>query len=107
MSILVRIADIGAGTARDIVDNVTGGNIPDATTGTDATLRTILAVVFFFAGFVSLIFIIWGGFQYVKSQGDPQATAQAKNTILYAIVGLFIALSAFTIVNITLGAAQP
>lgn len=45
-------------------------------------------------GIVSVIMIIIGGFKYILSTGDPSKVNSAKNTILYAIVGLAIAVSA-------------
>ncbi len=64
---------------------------------------TILKVVFTTAGIIAVLMITIGGFEYVISQGDPQRTAKAKNTILYAIIGLVIAISGFTIVTFILG----
>lgn len=48
---------------------------------------------------VAVIFIVVGGVNYMTSQGDPGKTAKAKNTILYAAIGLIIAVLAFAIVN--------
>ena len=89
-----------------IIDDVTGGMLPTGIT-TDNALETGLSWVFFFAGFVSLTFIVIGGFRYVISSGDPQKVAAAKDTIIYAVIGLIIALSAFTIVRLVLGVAVP
>lgn len=44
------------------------------------------------AAYGAAIFIIWGGFKYIKSQGDPSAIASAKTTIVQAVGGLGIAL---------------
>ncbi len=51
-------------------------------------IRWLLGV----AAYASAIFIIWGGFKYIKSQGDPSAVASAKTTLVQAIGGLGIAL---------------
>lgn len=48
---------------------------------------------------ISVLMIIIGGLRYVISGGDPKKTADAKNTILYAIVGVVVALLAFAIVS--------
>ena len=56
------------------------------------------------AGALSVIFIVVGGLKYTTSAGDPKATASAKNTILYAIVGLVVSSSAYAIVHYVLGA---
>lgn len=59
----------------------------------------ILDIVFIVAGALATIFIIIGGLRYVLSFGKPEALQKAKNTILYAIVGLLVSIFAFTIVN--------
>jgi TRAP-type C4-dicarboxylate transport system permease small subunit len=54
-------------------------------------------------GMLAVVFVIIGGIQYVTSSGDPSATAKAKNTILYAIVGIVLALSAFAVTGFLTG----
>lgn len=60
--------------------------------------ENIINVATFAVGLVSVLLILIGGLRYVLSSGDPQATAGAKNTIIYAIVGLIIAIVARSIV---------
>jgi hypothetical protein len=55
-------------------------------------------------GSLSIIFIIVGGLQFVLSGGDSKRVETAKNTILYAVVGLVIAISAYAIVSFITGA---
>ncbi len=62
-------------------------------------VTTLLNIVFGIFGAVALLFIVLGGFRYVISSGDPKNTAKAKNTIIYALIGLVITLSATAIVN--------
>ncbi|HUC89963.1 MAG TPA: hypothetical protein VMR45_04130 [Patescibacteria group bacterium] len=50
------------------------------------------------AGMVAFAFIIWGGIEYVTSQGEPEKTKQAMHTIINALVGLVIAIIAVTLV---------
>lgn len=50
------------------------------------------------AGLVALGFIIFGGFQYMTSQGSPDNAKAAQNTILNAVIGLVVALLAASIV---------
>lgn len=61
-------------------------------------INVVLGVV----GVVAVAMIIMGGIQYTTSQGDAAKTTKARNTILYSIVGLVIALLAFAIVNFVL-----
>jgi hypothetical protein len=44
------------------------------------------------AGLVAVIFVIYGGFQYVTSQGEPDKTKDAQTTIINALIGMGIAL---------------
>ena len=50
------------------------------------------------AGMVAFAFIVWGGIQYVISQGEPDKTRQALHTIINALVGMVIAILSVTIV---------
>lgn len=50
-------------------------------------------------GYVAAGYIVWGGFKYIKSQGNSQNIASAKTTIMNAAIGLGIALSSVAIVN--------
>jgi hypothetical protein len=52
------------------------------------------------AGVLSLIFIIIGAVKFSTSGGDPQKVASARNTVIYALVGLVVAVTAFTIASI-------
>lgn len=55
------------------------------------------------AAYAAALFIIWGGFKYIKSQGDPSAIANAKTTIFQAVGGLVIALVANLVVAYVVG----
>ena len=62
------------------------------------TSTNIFQIVFAIAGGVALIVLMLAGLKYVTSQGDPSAVAKAKNTIIYALIGLMVSALAFTIV---------
>ena len=70
--------------------------------GSSGVFRTITNVMLFIIGAVSVIMLIIGGIRYTVSGGDSAAVTGAKNTILYAIVGIVVALLAFAIVNFVL-----
>jgi len=53
----------------------------------------------FLVGAVSVIMIIIGGLRYVTSNGDAKQTEAAKNTILYAVIGIVVAIASFAIVS--------
>jgi uncharacterized membrane protein len=60
-----------------------------------AATDTLLYII----GALSVVMIIVGGLRYVISAGDPKKTADAKNTIVYAISGVVVAVLAFAIVT--------
>lgn len=65
----------------------------------DATIANGLQLVFGLAGAIALIVITIGALQYVISQGNPQSTAKAKDTIMYALIGLVICALGYSIVS--------
>ena len=67
--------------------------------GGDAFVPRIINLFLFIVGTLSIVFIIWGGLRYVISGGDKTKVDSAKNTILYAVIGLIIALLGYAIVN--------
>lgn len=76
-------------------------SIPQAAADS-SLLSTVLRVFFGAAAMIAVLMVTIGGFEYVISQGDPQRTAKAKNTILYAIIGLVVAISGYAIVTYVL-----
>lgn len=56
-----------------------------------------LNMAYFIAGVVAVIMVIVGGLNYVTSSGDSSKTAKAKNTILYAVIGIVVIIFAFAI----------
>lgn len=69
---------------------------------TDATVKEILQILFGLLGFVAVVIIIFAGYRYMTSQGNPDAHKQAWKTIMYASVGLAVALLAEAIVSLAL-----
>lgn len=54
-------------------------------------------------GYIAVGFIIWGGFQFMLSDGDPGKAASARKTIINACAGLLLALASVAIVNFVAG----
>ena len=61
--------------------------------------KDVVNIMFFIVGIMAVIMIIWGGIRYVLSAGNSAALTSAKNTIMYAVIGLIVAILAYTIVN--------
>lgn len=71
-----------------------------------ATLESILSVVYFWAGLVAVLVIIIAGFFYVTANGNAQTIERARNTILGAVVGLVVVMFAFVITQLVIMFAQ-
>lgn len=74
-----------------------------ATTDLTANVGNIINILIGVIGVAAVIMLIIGGFQYVFSAGNEKGTKAGKDTILYAIIGIVVALLAFAIVNFVLG----
>lgn len=72
--------------------------VPDNPLGR-SNITSGLSLIFGLAGGIALIIVTIAGFKYVMSQGNPQETAKAKSTILYALIGLAVCAAAFSIVQ--------
>lgn len=59
----------------------------------------IIGTMLFIVGVLSVIMIIYGGIMYVISAGDSGKIGKAKNTIIYAVVGLVVSILSYSIVN--------
>ena len=66
-------------------------------------IRNVINIILFVLGMIAVIVIIIGGIRYTTSNGNASQTKEAKDTILYAIVGLLVAILSYTIVNFVLG----
>ncbi len=75
--------------------------------GTTPIFKTITNVLLFIIGAISVIMLIIGGIRYTISQGDSTAITGAKNTILYSIIGIVVAILAFAAVNFVIGSFAP
>ena len=71
-------------------------------TGDGSIFNTIVNALLFLIGAISVVMLIIGGIRYTLSAGDSGNVTAAKNTILYAIVGIIVAFLAFAIVNFVL-----
>lgn len=66
-------------------------------------LQQILQIVLGIFGAVAVLIIVIAGLKFVTSAGNPQSASKARNTILYAVVGLVVISAAEVIVSFVLG----
>lgn len=78
--------------------------MPSDLIGPSGVFTQITNTVLYAVGIISVIMLIYGGLRYVVSGGDSKKVTDAKNTILYAIIGLIISILAFAIVNFVINA---
>ncbi|HET6746687.1 MAG TPA: hypothetical protein VFH06_01120 [Candidatus Saccharimonadales bacterium] len=67
--------------------------------GDQGIFKTITNVLLFIIGAISVIMLIIGGIRYTVSNGDSAAVTSAKNTILYAVIGIVVSILAYALVN--------
>lgn len=91
-------------TAQEGAEAARADGMPADLVGPDGVFNKITSTVLYAVGIVSVIMLIYGGFRYIMSGGDSKKVTDAKNTILYAIIGLIIAVLAYAIVHFVLGA---
>lgn len=65
----------------------------------DSLLSSVLGAVYFWMAVVAVGFIIYGGFMYMISAGEPGKLKKAKDVLLYAIIGIVVVMVAFVITN--------
>ena len=69
----------------------------------NSAIADALSATFIVVGALGVLFLLAGAVRYVMSNGDQAKVKQAKDTIVYAVIGIVVSLSAFTIVQFTLG----
>ena len=72
----------------------------------DNLITSIVNIFSVIVGLIAVIMIIYGGFRYITSGGDSTKVNNAKNTILYAIIGLIVVALAQVIVRFVLNRSQ-
>lgn len=89
--------------AQDGAESARTADMPDNLFGSTGTISEITNVLLYVMGAIAVIMIVIGGLRYVISGGNSTQITAAKNTILYAVIGLVIAMLAYAIINFVLG----
>lgn len=61
-------------------------------------VMNLIEILLQVVAYVAAGFVVWGGFKYMKSEGDPGKISEAKAAILNAVIGLVIALASVALV---------
>ena len=75
----------------------------DSLTGESGVFVTVTNILLFIIGAIAVIMLVIGGIRYTISNGDSNAVTAAKNTIMYAIIGIVVAILAYAAVNFVIG----
>lgn len=75
-----------------------GGSGASAT-NLPALIKSIINILLYIAGAVAVVMLILGGIRYITSNGKQDQVTAAKNTIMYAIIGLIVVILAYAIVQ--------
>lgn len=94
---------ISAATGNPEDCNDTGSGPSSSITNLAKKVVNIFSII---VGVVAVIFVIYGGFRYITSGGDSGNVGNAKNTLIYALVGLVIVALAQLIVHYVLSTAS-
>jgi len=82
------------GEAQCVVDGVATLNcIP-------AVIKLIIQYLLVFAGIVAIFIIVQSGAKFVLSSGDPKKVEEARNGLIYALLGLLLIAAAFFLVSL-------
>ena len=100
---LFKLAASGSTIIGNGIKPACGSNCPNSGTLLGTTFPAVTDLILFLVGGIAVIMIVVGGLRYVVSAGNPSAVNDAKNTILYAVIGLVIAASAYAIVGFVTG----
>jgi heme/copper-type cytochrome/quinol oxidase subunit 2 len=75
------------------------GSCDSGATSVNRIIGDVIGILSFIVGVVAVVMVIVGALRYITSNGDSNQTASAKNTIIYALVGLVVAVLAQAIVQ--------
>jgi hypothetical protein len=99
------VADSALAATGGIIDGANqarGDDQPADLFAADGVFTIVVNALLFIIGALSVIMLIYGGIRYTISGGDSNAVTAAKNTIMYAIIGIVVAVLAYAIVNFVL-----
>lgn len=89
----------GAAAQSSYCQTVNTGGGGDPIAGSNGVLGHAVNIIAIIAGIAAVIIIIIAGIKYITSQGDPAAVSNAKQTIIYAAIGLVVVALARQIIS--------
>lgn len=106
LSLVFTIIPMSPVSALNVFQNCPGGNVCGAAQTDDfqVMMHNIVNTLLLVLGMIAVIMIVIGGIRYTTSNGDASQVKAAKDTVLYSVVGLVVAILAYAIVNFVIGA---
>ena len=102
---LVMLAPDNAAAVVNVVDEIQSG-ADDVGASGEASLgervQQVVNILLYILGAIAVVMIVIGGIRYATSNGDSGSIKSAKDTILYSVIGLVVAILAYAIVNFVL-----
>lgn len=110
ITVLAFMAVIGVATATPVLVSAQSATATQINSGVNAVggsdsvslgtrIQQVVNILLYVLGAIAVLMIVIGGVRYTTSNGDSSAVKGAKDTILYAVVGLVVAVMAYAIVN--------
>ena len=100
-------SNISNNPAREGAEAARVEGMPAELIGDNGVFTQITRTILYIVGVLSVLMLIVGGIRYITSGGDTKKVTDAKNTVLYAIIGLVIAFFSYAIVEFVLTALDP
>ncbi len=94
-----KLLSLDVGGMYEQLQNQSTPLLPSSGTTIGTIVNRLLIYVFPLAGIVVFFYLIYGGYQYLMSAGDPKAAAGAKQTLTYAIIGFLVMFAAYFVVQ--------
>ncbi|MBQ3464728.1 hypothetical protein IJH15_00690 [Candidatus Saccharibacteria bacterium] len=101
---LTGLSSVSALTLQEGAEAARCDGCPEDLFGNTGVFKQVTNTILYIVGIIAVVMLIIGGIKYVISGGDSKKVTDAKNTVLYAIIGLVIAFLAFAIVNFVISA---
>ena len=99
VSVVLPLSPVSALTLQEGAEAARCDQCPTDLFGETGVFKQITNTIIYIVGIIAVIMLIIGGIKYVISGGDAKKVTDAKNTVLYAIIGLVICFFSYAIVN--------
>jgi len=99
VSMAVPVVANAASSAATAIDGGAGSVGGTGSASLGGNIKIVVNILLYILGAIAVLMIVIGGIRYTTSNGDSGSVKSAKDTILYAVVGLVIAIMAYAIVN--------